>query len=394
MIRIIMTKQLGQFFTKNAELQQFVVSSIKNKPDVILEPSIGRGDLVISVLNTYGDVKVDMYEIDTSIPLLEGIDRQDVIYGDFLKQNINTKYKTIIGNPPYVKIKGGHNLYLQFTSKCFDLLDEHGEMIFIVPSDFFKLTSAAKLLNKMIEKGSFTDVYHPHDESLFDKASIDVIVYRYKKGESSNLVLYNNEKCFLHNKNGVITFNTDLSHNTFYVSDAFYVYVGIVSGMDSVFKNEQFGNIEILNAKEQKTKYIMIDTFPTGNTQFNEYLLQNKEDLMKRKIRKFNDTNWYEWGALRNISKMKPSENYCIYMKNLTRQENVCFIEKTCYFGGDLLMLRPKEWILKHPEVLTKYMDYFNTAKFKEPYLYSGRFKIGQRLIVNCEIPKFVPSAN
>ena len=43
-----------------------------------------------------------MYELDESIELLEGIDREKVKYGDFMKANITKKYKTIIGNPPYV----------------------------------------------------------------------------------------------------------------------------------------------------------------------------------------------------------------------------------------------------------------------------------------------------
>jgi adenine-specific DNA-methyltransferase len=384
-----MAKQLGQFFTKNKDLQNFVVSSIKNKPHLILEPSIGRGDLVMSVLNYHDGVHVDMYEIDGSIHLLEGITKDNVIYGDFLKQTIQKKYKTIIGNPPYVKkTGGGMNLYLQFTSKCFELLDVHGELVFIVPSDFFKLTSASKLLSKMMEQGSFTNIYHPHNENLFDEASIDVIVYRYEKDVHSNVVVYNHENTFLHNKNGVITFSKDISDDVFYVSDAFDVYVGIVSGMDAVYKNQQFGNVEILNSREQKAKYVMVDTFPTQDTKLNDYLLENKAALMTRKIKKFNESNWFEWGALRNINKMKTSTEPCIYMKNLTRQDNVCFIEKTSYFGGDLLMLKPKQWISKNPDALNKYMEYFNSSKFKEPYMYSGRFKIGQRLIVNSQIPK------
>lgn len=37
-------------------------------------------------------------------------------------------------------------------------------MIFIVPSDFLKLTSASKILNIMINNGTFTHIYHPNNE--------------------------------------------------------------------------------------------------------------------------------------------------------------------------------------------------------------------------------------
>lgn len=39
-------KKLGQYFTTDLILQEKVYGFIKNKLDVILEPSFGRGDLV------------------------------------------------------------------------------------------------------------------------------------------------------------------------------------------------------------------------------------------------------------------------------------------------------------------------------------------------------------
>jgi adenine-specific DNA-methyltransferase len=121
-----------------------------------------------------------MYEIDESIKLLEPIKKNKVIYCDFMKVLINKRYKTIIGNPPYVRTTKG-NLYIDFTEKCYDLLEDDGELIFIVPSDFLKLTSATTLLNKMMENGSFTHIFHPNDEKMFENASIDVIIFRYCK---------------------------------------------------------------------------------------------------------------------------------------------------------------------------------------------------------------------
>ena len=72
-------------------------------------------------------------------------------------------------------------MYIEFTEKCYNLLDDNGELIFIVPSDFLKLTSASKLLNVMMTNGTFTHIFHPHNEKMFENASIDVIVFRYCK---------------------------------------------------------------------------------------------------------------------------------------------------------------------------------------------------------------------
>ena len=40
-------QNLGQYFTTNKELKSKVYEFIKNEPLIILEPSIGQGDLVI-----------------------------------------------------------------------------------------------------------------------------------------------------------------------------------------------------------------------------------------------------------------------------------------------------------------------------------------------------------
>ena len=104
--KITQTKQsLGQYFTTNNELKENVYKFILNNPTNILEPSIGQGDLVTFVTNKLIDVTFDMYEIDTKIKLLDNIEKENVIYGDFMTQKITKTYKTIIGNPPYVKTK-------------------------------------------------------------------------------------------------------------------------------------------------------------------------------------------------------------------------------------------------------------------------------------------------
>lgn len=174
---------LGQYFTTHNELKEKVFEFILNSPTNILEPSIGQGDLVAHIADKMPNTTFDMYEIDETIKLLDKIQKDKVIYGDFMTQIITKTYKTIVGNPPYVRTKKG-NLYIDFTEKCYNLLDDGGELIFIVPSDFHKLTSAAKLLNVMMTTGTFTHIYHNHNEKMFENASIDVIVFRYCKTKS------------------------------------------------------------------------------------------------------------------------------------------------------------------------------------------------------------------
>jgi len=162
------------------------------------------------------------------------------------------------------------------------------------------------------------------------------------------------------------------------------VYVGLVSGKESVFKNKKLGNVDVLNKKGKVDRYIMVDTFPTNKKELNDFLLSHKKELLERRIRKFNEKNWFEWGALRNESKMVEGikdEKECIYMSTITRQDEVAFIGQVQYFGGGLIMMVPKQNI-----DLTACVRYFNSDKFKENFMYSNRFKIGHRQLVNSSL--------
>lgn len=375
-------KDLGQYFTKNKILQECVCSFIKNNPSVILEPSVGRGDLVSYVAKTMNDICFDMYEIDTTIQMLDCIRREDVCFTDFLTAPITTKYTTIIGNPPYIKTRQG-NLFIQFTEKCISLLKKNGELIFIVPSDFFKMTRSHKLLIQMLQEGSFTDIYHPHDEKLFENASVDVIVYRYQKDIFNTNIRYNDDIMNVVNVNGVVSFTpySQISTNSCIVSNLFNVHVGMVSGKESVFCFES-GNVEILIKHKKVKKYILIDKFPTQNNLINDHLLKHKDILLNRKICSFNETNWFKWGALRNINIV--NKNYgkrCIYIHTLTRSDTIAFQGKVQYFGGGLILLVPKTTMTNL--LMKKIVDYFNSTYFKNQFMFSGRFKIGHRQISN-----------
>ncbi len=374
---------LGQYFTKNPELKEKVLEFIINNPSIILEPSIGRGDLITHVNERYPSIIFDMYEIDRKIKLLDKIDKKRVIYGDFMKQEIIKRYKTIIGNPPYIRTKCG-NLYIDFTEKCYNLLDDNGELIFIVPSDFLKLTSASKLLNTMMLNGTFTHIFHPNNERMFENATIDIIVFRYCKNNSiEKQVLYNNESLYITNSNGLITFSETKTNNIVMFQDYFDIYVGLVSGKEDVYKNEEYGNIEVLNGENKLDKYIYIENYPCENNEINNYLLKHKNELIERGIRKFNDKNWFEWGAPRNISSIKSNIGKdCIYIYNLTRKENISFLGKVNYFGGGLIMLKPKKSCN-----LERIISYLNSDTFKTNFMFSGRFKIGHRQISNSYIP-------
>jgi len=372
-------KKIGQYFTTNNNLKQTISKLILNEPAIILEPSIGRGDLVSYISKKRPKTIFHSYELDHEIELLNSIIKEEVNYTDFLGDDISIKYETIIGNPPYVKKEKG-NLYIDFIEKCYSLLENNGELIFIVPSNFTKLTSASKLINVMLETGNFTHFIYPNKENLFLNASIDVMVFRYCKTlKLSNETFVNGQKCFLVNNNGIITFSETSPKYVKTFNEYFNIFVGQVTGCEAVFKNKYLGNIKVLNKENEEDNYILIKEFPTPNKKLNEYLLKQKKKLLARKIKKFTETNWFTWGALRNYEKVKLNFGRdCIYVYSTTRKKKVAFIDKVKFFGGNLILLLPKKSVN-----LEKTVKYLNSDDFKKNHTYAGRFKIGQKVLLN-----------
>ena len=233
-----------------------------------------------------------------------------------------------------------------------------------------------------MDNGTFTHVVHPNNERFFENANIDVLIFRYCKNKDlSKQVIFNQELKNIKNSNGILTFNNinNIQHDSNF-SDFFNIYVGMVTGKENVFKNEVLGNFNVLNGKNLIEKYILIHEFPTMSKDINDYLSDYKSDLLNRKIRTFNDTNWFEWGALRNFKTISTNlGKECIYISTLTRSHEVAFIDKVQYFGGSLIIMIPKTEIN-----LNKVVQYLNSIEFKKNYIYSGRFKIGHKQLCNA----------
>jgi adenine-specific DNA-methyltransferase len=238
---------------------------------------------------------------------------------------------------------------------------------------------------------------------MFEDANIDVLIFRYCKNKLKvKQVLYNDRLLYITNSNGLITFSEEQTisrdssdsgecsdgtsgcgSDSIMFQEYFDIYVGLVSGKEEVFKNEELGNIEVLNGDGKVNKYIYIKSYPCKDDKINTHLLHHKNTLIERGIRKFNEYNWFEWGAPRNITTINDNIGKdCIYIYNLTRRPNVAFLGKVMYFGGGLIMLKPKKDC-----DLNNIVSYMNSNKFKENFMFSGRFKIGHRQISNSYIP-------
>ena len=377
-------KALGQYFTKAEELQTFVFDKVVHKGAPLLEPSFGAGHLLRRFKDWDANYPMTCFEIDQTIPpVLEFNGHQTVRYEDFTAAAPTLpKFRTIVGNPPYVKQRGKANLYIRFIELCFDLLADDGEMIFIVPSDFIKLTSAAPILTRMAAAGAMTDFLFPHNEHLFEEAAVDVVVFRYQKGAVGSRCTVNGTSSQYMIRNGILTFPTSdpsLSSaalaTTF--ADHFDAYVGLVSGKDEIYRTSS-ANIDVLMDEGRTERFLFPETFPTGSAEADAHLIAHKPALLARRIKKFSEANWWSWGAPRNLTAIRAHWGKpCIYIRNMTRKAAVAFVGSVEYFGGSLICLVPKV----ATTALEPIVAAMNTEAFQREYMYAGRFKIGHKQI-------------
>lgn len=396
-----MDKDLGQYFTENHELRTFITRHTQNTHGPVLEPSFGIGHLIMDSLRSNPMRRHVGIEIDASLKGKSLVDYKcpvhEFLWGvDFLEHNFEGKFTTIIGNPPYVKVKGDSNLYIKFIEKCYDLLADGGEMLMIVPSDFLNMTSATDILQRMVTAGAFTVIWYPENEHLFKGASIDVMAFRYLKSRTLNYPYVTTVT--RKNKSTPVSFAIEnnrlirVTENAHPIWKDFQVIVGMVSGKDEVFK-VPFGNASILTAKDKIEKFILVDKFPTKIDEINSHLLKNKDLLMSRKIVKQTENNWFKWGATRNMGMVENNLGKdCIYVKTITRDKEVAFIGKVQYFGSNLVCLIPNF----HSKINLKHVvDYLNSDEGRREYTFSGRYKIGPSLLQNIKYPlEQIPAEN
>jgi adenine-specific DNA-methyltransferase len=391
-----MSKELGQYFTKDKSLRNFITDIVRYKADTLLEPSFGQGHIINEIIAEWPMRNIVGFEIDTNLKsklVIKNLNpsRHILHWTNFLEYNFDSKFRTIIGNPPYVKVKGDTNLYLKFIDKCLDLMDPTGsELIFIVPSDFLQLTSAAPIIRRMVTSGAFTTIWYPQKENLFEGASIDVMVFRYEMAGGLHYP-YKNTRVINGETHSTTSFAIDEGRLVRVQEDMrpihrdFTIFVGMVSGKDGVFK-APIGNMDVLTGHNRIEKFIFVDKFPTKNEEIDSHLLRHKDQLMERKITKQTESNWFKWGAVRNKNLVDNLHGRdCIYVKTLTRDKEVAFVGKVRYFGGSLLCMCP--FILDHKMNLQKIADYLNSDEGRREYTFSGRYKMGASLLMDVKYP-------
>ena len=390
-------KQLGQFWTPLNIIEQML--ELRCNFGNVLEPSVGSGAIYQHLPSAVG------IEIDPKFGSSE------IIIMDFFDLPSNAvKFNTIIGNPPYVRFQdilpstkqklnmqmfnASSNLYLFFIEKCIRHLKRHGELIFIVPRDFLKATSARKLNEFIFEQGTITDfIDFGGDVKIFEDASPSCCIFRFEKDNFARKTLFVDKTNELFSggverdfsiKNGQLLF-TGLEQYPVKFSDLFFVKVGAISGANDIFKHDEYG-IPFVTSRTYKSgkteNYIYLqDVKISNNSKEFKYLRKFKKELLKRKICEFTKANWWKWGRGFYNSDLRR-----IYVNCLLRTNNNSpfFIHECKCYDGSILAIFPLNQNLNIVDLCIA----LNNVNWKAlGFMDAKRYRFTQNSLENAMLP-------
>lgn len=401
---------LGQFFTPPA-IVDCMLQLVRNSGRV-LEPACGDGAFLRHFPDAVG-IEIDPYFAPPGARIM-----------DFFALPEDERFFTIIGNPPYVRyqdipqttrcltrqslLDGRANLYLFFIEKCLRHLEPGGELIFITPRELLKATSAIPLNRLLYEAGTITDFIDLGDLHLFDEVTPNCAIWRFELDERSRKTRYSalgvgqsaahltqlrREERYFTENNGQLFFtrhkSSSFPQSSLSLSDIAFVKVGAVSGADALYASKTHGNRDFVcsstvsDGQTRRMIWCEPDAPPPA-------LLPHKARLLARRIRKFDESNWWYWGRGYYQSALPR-----VYVNNKTRHRQPFFVHDCPHYDGAVLAIFPHR-----PETdVHQLAAALNAIDWEElGFVCDGRFLFTQRSLEQATLPAsfriFLPCDN
>jgi len=203
-----------------------------------------------------------------------------------------------------------------------------------------------------------------------------VVIWRFEKCNFSRKTRTNEGTKDFKINDGQISFTN--GDNMIKFSDLFFVKVGAVSGLDQVFTSEN-GNQSFVCSFTKKTGELKKMFYNIKHPD----LLVFKDKLINRKIKNFNEDNWWQWGR-----GLYESNSERIYVNCKTRDNKPFFTNEHKYYDGSVLAIFPKNDVN-----LEKATDFLNNVDWNElGFKVGGRLCFTQKSLENVYLPDFFKS--
>jgi adenine-specific DNA-methyltransferase len=214
-------KKYAQFFTPEP-VAKIMIDWIMNKSNVqsLLEPAFGLGVFSRLILKQKNDLNITSFDVD---PIIFEIAKQNFnnysnisyFLEDYLFNDWNNKYDTIICNPPYFKfhdyenkktleeikkrlkidLSGFTNIYTLFLLKSIYQLKDDGRAAYIIPSEFLN-SDYGKLVKEYLIKSQTLKhiILFNFEEKVFDDALTTSAIILLEKSNSADKISFSNIK--------------------------------------------------------------------------------------------------------------------------------------------------------------------------------------------------------
>ncbi len=318
-------------------------------------------------------------------------------------------FATIIGNPPYVRYRdipeqtraltrrstldGRANLYLFFIEKCLRHLEPGGELIFITPRDFLKATSAVPLNHRLYGAGTITDFIDLGDTKLFGGATPNCAIWRFVRGDFSRRTRFARvgtaggiaglgepaweERHFVESGGHLLFTRGDYAIR---LSDIAFVKVGAVSGADELYANDAHGNRSFVCSATVASGATRRMLWCEPGEKAPAALLPHKPRLIARRIRRFDESNWWHWGR-----GYYQSDRPRVYVNNKTRRPRPFFVHPCTHYDGAVMAIFSRD-----PAADVRSLaDALNGVDWADlGFVCDGRFLFTQRSLEHAPLPE------
>ena len=385
---------LGQVFTPQTVVD--CMRGLARRQGRVLEPACGDGAFLKHFPGAMG-IEIDARFAPAGAEVM-----------NFFELAHDELFDTIIGNPPYVRyqdispgtrrlagktvLDGRANLYLYFIEKCLRHLEPGGELIFITPRDLLKATSAVPLNRLLFAAGTITDFIDLGDTRVFEGATPNCAIWRFERdnftrgaryaslGTADGLAALPNvlweERSFVESGGHLLLTRHDYPLR---LADIAFVKVGAVSGADALYASDEHGN----------RSFVCSSTVADGQTRRMLWcepgkpapraLLPHKERLISRRIRAFDESNWWQWGR-GYFQSTQPR----VYVNGKTRRANPFFVHQCTHYDGAVLAIFPHDPTVD-VQALAAALNAVDWADLG--FVCDGRFLFAQRSLEQTPLP-------